>query len=108
MRRLGRELGIEAMSLYGYVDSKEDLIEGVVEQVFRQMPLIVPGPAAGRTGSAATPRRTARCCSTTRTPCAWWPGGRSTPRASPRSSSRRWPSCRRSASTWRRPTGCSA
>jgi AcrR family transcriptional regulator len=44
MRRLGRELGVEAMSLYGYVDSKEDLIEGVVEQVFRQMPLIVPGP----------------------------------------------------------------
>jgi AcrR family transcriptional regulator len=32
------------MSLYGYVSSKEDLIEGVVEQVFRQMPLIVPGP----------------------------------------------------------------
>jgi TetR/AcrR family transcriptional regulator, tetracycline repressor protein len=44
MRRLGRELGVEAMSLYSYVDSKEDLIEGVVEQVFRQMPLIVPGP----------------------------------------------------------------
>jgi TetR/AcrR family transcriptional regulator, tetracycline repressor protein len=44
MRRLGRELGVEAMSLYGYVSSKEDLIEGVVEQVFRQMPLIVPGP----------------------------------------------------------------
>jgi TetR/AcrR family tetracycline transcriptional repressor len=44
MRRLGRELGVEAMSLYGYVDSKEDLIEGVVEQLFRQMPLIVPGP----------------------------------------------------------------
>jgi TetR/AcrR family transcriptional regulator, tetracycline repressor protein len=44
MRRLGRELGVEAMSLYGYVSSKQDLIEGVVEQVFRQMPLIVPGP----------------------------------------------------------------
>jgi TetR/AcrR family tetracycline transcriptional repressor len=44
MRRLGRELDVEAMSLYGYVDSKGDLIEGVVEQVFRQMPLIVPGP----------------------------------------------------------------
>lgn len=44
MRRLGRELGVEAMSLYGYVDSKQDLIEGVVEQVFREMPLITPGP----------------------------------------------------------------
>jgi len=48
MRRLGRELGVEAMSLYGYVDSKEDLIEGVVEQVFREMPLIVPGPGDWR------------------------------------------------------------
>ncbi|HEX6424760.1 MAG TPA: TetR/AcrR family transcriptional regulator C-terminal domain-containing protein [Acidimicrobiales bacterium] len=44
MRRLGRELGVEAMSLYSYVESKEDLIDGVVEQVFRQMSLIVPGP----------------------------------------------------------------
>jgi TetR/AcrR family transcriptional regulator, tetracycline repressor protein len=44
MRRLGRELGVEAMSLYGYVESKADLIDGVVEQVFRQMSLIVPGP----------------------------------------------------------------
>src|SRR5262245_27250699 len=44
MRRLGRELGVEAMSLYGYVASKQDLVEGVVEQVFRQMPLIAPGP----------------------------------------------------------------
>lgn len=48
MRRLGRELGVEAMSLYGYVDSKEDLIEGIVEQVFREMPLIVPGPGDWR------------------------------------------------------------
>jgi AcrR family transcriptional regulator len=48
MRRLGRELGVEAMSLYGYVASKEDLIEGVVEQVFREMPLVVPGPGDWR------------------------------------------------------------
>lgn len=44
MRRLGRELGVEAMSLYGYVESKQDLIEGVVEQVFNEMPLITPSP----------------------------------------------------------------
>ncbi|HEY8527822.1 MAG TPA: TetR/AcrR family transcriptional regulator C-terminal domain-containing protein [Acidimicrobiales bacterium] len=44
MRRLGRELGVEAMSLYSYVENKQDLIEGVVEQVFKEMPLIVPGP----------------------------------------------------------------
>ena len=46
MRRLGRELGVEAMSLYGYVENKQDLIEGVVEQVFREMPLIAPGPGS--------------------------------------------------------------
>jgi AcrR family transcriptional regulator len=44
MRRLGRELGVEAMSLYSYVENKQDLIEGVVEQVFREMPLVEPGP----------------------------------------------------------------
>jgi TetR/AcrR family transcriptional regulator, tetracycline repressor protein len=46
MRRLGRELGVEAMSLYSYVDNKQDLIEGVVEQVFKEMPLITPGPGS--------------------------------------------------------------
>lgn len=31
MRRLARELGIEAMSLYNHVRDKEDLLDGVVE-----------------------------------------------------------------------------
>ena len=44
MRRLGRALGVEAMSLYGYIQSKDDLIDGVVELIFREMPLVVPGP----------------------------------------------------------------
>lgn len=43
MRRLGRELGVEAMSLYSYVENKQDLVEGVVEQVFREMPLATLG-----------------------------------------------------------------
>lgn len=30
MRRLGRELGVEAMSLYRYVNGREDLLEGMV------------------------------------------------------------------------------
>jgi AcrR family transcriptional regulator len=33
MRRLGTELGVEAMSLYHYVHSREDLLDGVVELV---------------------------------------------------------------------------
>lgn len=38
MRRLGRELGVEAMSLYGYIDNKQDLLDGVVERVYREIP----------------------------------------------------------------------
>ncbi len=31
MRRLGKELGVEAMSLYRYVNGREDLLEGIVD-----------------------------------------------------------------------------
>lgn len=33
MRRLGAALGVEGMSLYSYVNSREDLLQGVVEQL---------------------------------------------------------------------------
>ena len=33
MRRVGRELGVEAMSLYNHVRDKEDLLDGVTEAV---------------------------------------------------------------------------
>ncbi len=33
MRRIGRELGVEAMSLYNHVSDKEDILAGVVEAV---------------------------------------------------------------------------
>jgi AcrR family transcriptional regulator len=33
MRRLGRELGVEAMSLYNHVDDKEDLLDGMADFV---------------------------------------------------------------------------
>lgn len=36
MRRIGQELGVEAMSLYQHVVSKDDLLDGLVEQVFTQ------------------------------------------------------------------------
>lgn len=38
MRRLGKELGVEAMSLYGYVANKQDLLEGVLARVYEEMP----------------------------------------------------------------------
>jgi AcrR family transcriptional regulator len=37
MRRLGQELGIEAMSLYTHVRSKDDLLDGMVDVVLGQI-----------------------------------------------------------------------
>lgn len=37
MRRLGRQLGVEAMSLYRYVNGREDLLEAMVDQVVSQL-----------------------------------------------------------------------
>ena len=47
MRRLGTELGVEAMSLYRYVAGRDDLLEGMVEQMVTQLHL---GPDGGRPG----------------------------------------------------------
>ncbi|HWM57777.1 MAG TPA: TetR/AcrR family transcriptional regulator C-terminal domain-containing protein [Pseudonocardia sp.] len=33
MRRLGKELGVEAMSLYRYVNGREDLLEGITDHL---------------------------------------------------------------------------
>jgi AcrR family transcriptional regulator len=46
MRRLGKELGVEAMSLYGYVVNKQDLLDGVLDCVYDEMPrsIVVDGP----------------------------------------------------------------
>ncbi|TJY67282.1 TetR family transcriptional regulator [Arthrobacter sp. CAU 1506] len=37
MRRLGAELDVEAMSLYRYVPSREDLLDGIVESVVDEL-----------------------------------------------------------------------
>jgi AcrR family transcriptional regulator len=39
MRRLGEVLGVEAMSLYHYVDDKEDLLSGIVDVVLSKINL---------------------------------------------------------------------
>jgi len=36
MRRLGKQLGVEAMALYRYVPSREDLLDGVVDAVLEE------------------------------------------------------------------------
>jgi TetR/AcrR family tetracycline transcriptional repressor len=47
MRRLGRELGVEAMSLYRYVNGREDLLEGMVDQMVAQLHLQPEGDELG-------------------------------------------------------------
>jgi AcrR family transcriptional regulator len=39
MRRLGQELGVEAMSLYNHVANKGDLVDGLVDLVFAEIDL---------------------------------------------------------------------
>ena len=49
MRKLGAQLGVEAMSLYRYVTSKEDLLSGLVDLVFAEVEVDEPGTTEWRT-----------------------------------------------------------
>jgi AcrR family transcriptional regulator len=42
MRKLGAELGVEAMSLYNHVDNKDDIYDGMIDYVFASIPLPDP------------------------------------------------------------------
>jgi AcrR family transcriptional regulator len=42
MRRLGHELGVEAMSLYTHVRSKDDLLDGMADLVVGEAPVATP------------------------------------------------------------------
>ena len=44
MRRLGAELGVEAMSLYKHVDDKDDILDGMIELIIGEIE--VPGEGA--------------------------------------------------------------
>jgi AcrR family transcriptional regulator len=44
MRKLGTELGVEAMSLYNHVENKDDIFDGMIDHVFAAIPL--PHPEA--------------------------------------------------------------
>lgn len=39
MRKLGKAVGVEAMSVYNHVASKEDLLDGMIDVVFREVEL---------------------------------------------------------------------
>src|ERR671919_3084725 len=39
MRKLGAELGVEAMALYNHVDNKDDMFDGMIDFVFAAIPI---------------------------------------------------------------------
>ncbi len=43
MRNLGKQLGVEAMSLYNHVANKEDILDGLVDIVFSEIEVPTPG-----------------------------------------------------------------
>ncbi len=43
MRSLARELGVKPMSLYHYVGSKDEILDGIVDMVFSEIDLPAPG-----------------------------------------------------------------
>ena len=45
MRKLGEELGVEAMSLYNHVANKDDLLDGLIDIVFAE--IAIPSTDAG-------------------------------------------------------------
>jgi TetR/AcrR family transcriptional regulator, tetracycline repressor protein len=47
MRRLGKELGVEAMSLYRYVNGREDLLEGMVDHMVATLHITSRADALG-------------------------------------------------------------
>ena len=53
MRKLGVELGVEAMSLYNHVANKADLLDGMIDIVFAEIAL----PASGTDWRTAMQRR---------------------------------------------------
>jgi AcrR family transcriptional regulator len=53
MRKIGEQLGVEAMSLYRHVRNKEDILDGMVDLVFSEIEL----PASGAEWRAAMRQR---------------------------------------------------
>ena len=52
MRKLGQELGVEAMSLYNHVANKEDILNGIIDVVMEEIETAVGGFDIPADGSA--------------------------------------------------------
>jgi AcrR family transcriptional regulator len=44
MRKLGQALGVEAMSLYNHVTSKDDILDGIIDAIVGEIEAPPPGP----------------------------------------------------------------
>jgi len=65
MRRLARELGVEAASLYHYVSGKDEILDGLVDMVSAEIEL--PSRTGGWQPAIRNGRTTReQCCSDTR------------------------------------------
>ncbi len=64
MRKLGRELRVEAMSLYNHVANKDDILDGMVDVVFGEIGPPATGAGSPPTGSgtSASTRRAGAIC----------------------------------------------
>ena len=68
MRRLGQDLGVEAMSLYKHVANKEALLDGMVDLVFAEIELPAATHATARAlpcGATSTQATATSECATT-------------------------------------------
>ncbi|WNZ11799.1 TetR/AcrR family transcriptional regulator [Streptomyces sp. 11x1] len=55
MRRLGAELGVEAMALYRYAAGKEDLLDGLVEALYLELEAVLADEAGAPSANASRP-----------------------------------------------------
>lgn len=53
MRRLGEDLGVEAISIYNHVANKDDLTNGMAEVIFGEIELPSHGEAGGAPSESA-------------------------------------------------------
>ena len=63
MRKLAKTLGVEAMSLYGHVKNKEDLLDGLVDLVWAE--ISYPEGDWRDVDAPSAPGRPARCSAAT-------------------------------------------
>ena len=84
IRRLGEQLGVEAMSLYYHVANKEDLLDGVVDLVVGEIDgaaeaVARPGMPRGRPRPGADPRRAGGDAAAPVGAACWTPGRLASP-----------------------------